>query len=91
MPTTYQGITTYNPGEANVASRYAVDGNDTSAYVGVSPEYQTYANETERPLEASEALEPDATDDEDSDDDTPAPSRSGGPTGPSVPSAPSLP
>jgi hypothetical protein len=30
----------------------AVEDNDTSGYVGVSPEYQTYANETEKPLAA---------------------------------------
>lgn len=28
---------------------FAVEGNDTSAYVGVSEEYRTYANETEKP------------------------------------------
>jgi hypothetical protein len=29
---------------------FAVEGNDTSAYVGVSPEYRTYASETDAPL-----------------------------------------
>lgn len=29
---------------------YTVEGNDTSGYIGVSPEYMTYANETEKPL-----------------------------------------
>lgn len=38
----------------NVLSPYAVEGNDTSAYVGVNPEYATYANETEKPLRAEE-------------------------------------
>lgn len=28
---------------------FRVEGNDTSAYVGTSPEYMTYANETEQP------------------------------------------
>lgn len=28
---------------------WAVEGNDTSAYVGVDPEYRNYANDTERP------------------------------------------
>lgn len=28
---------------------YRVEGNDTSGYIGVSPEYMTYANETEKP------------------------------------------
>jgi hypothetical protein len=28
---------------------FSVPGNDTSGYIGVSPEYMTYANETERP------------------------------------------
>jgi hypothetical protein len=34
------------------ARRYAVEGNKTSNYFGVSPEYQTYANETEKPMRA---------------------------------------
>lgn len=29
---------------------YRVEGNDISGYVGVDPEYMTYANETDRPL-----------------------------------------
>lgn len=28
---------------------YRVEGNDTSGYIGVDPEYMTYANETEKP------------------------------------------
>lgn len=33
---------------------YRVEGNDTRGYVGVDPEYQTYANETEKPLNTSQ-------------------------------------
>lgn len=29
---------------------YRVEGNDVGGYLGVSPEYMTYANETEKPL-----------------------------------------
>lgn len=29
---------------------WAVEGNDTSGYVGVDPEYRNYANETEKPI-----------------------------------------
>lgn len=29
---------------------FAVEGNDTSGYVGVSPEYRNYANEADRPI-----------------------------------------
>ncbi len=37
--------------EAEVDGRdYRVEGNDTSGYVGVSPEYMTYANPTEKPI-----------------------------------------
>jgi len=35
-----------------VYAPYALEDNDTSAYVGVSPEYMNYANETEKPLRA---------------------------------------
>lgn len=38
----------------NVLAPYAVEGNDTSAYVGVNHEYMTYANDTEKPLRAEE-------------------------------------
>lgn len=41
-------------GRGNVLSPYAVEDNDLSAYVGVNPEYATYANETERPFRAEE-------------------------------------
>lgn len=33
---------------------YRVEGNDISGYVGVDPEYMTYANETEKPLNTAE-------------------------------------
>lgn len=32
------------------ARAFAVEGNDLSGYVGVSPEYRTYANETDKPM-----------------------------------------
>lgn len=35
-----------------VYAPYAVEGNDTSAYLGVSTEYMTYASETDRPMRA---------------------------------------
>lgn len=41
-------------GEVN---QYAVEGNDLSGYVGVSPEYATYANETEKPSLTDEEAE----------------------------------
>lgn len=53
----YQGQVTYNPGEVVRAAQYAVEGNDTSAYVGVDPVYQNYANDTERPIQATEPVE----------------------------------
>lgn len=36
---------------------YRVEDNDTSDYYGVSPEYQTYANETEKPAKAEDGPE----------------------------------
>lgn len=36
---------------------YAVEGNDTSGYIGVSPEYMTYASATEAPLQGTEGAE----------------------------------
>lgn len=36
---------------------FAVEGNDLDGYVGVSPEYQNYANETEAPVEADDSAE----------------------------------
>lgn len=43
-----------DPDEVNAP--YAVEDNDTSAYIGVSPEYMTYANETEKPLNAQKGV-----------------------------------
>lgn len=40
-----------------VVAPYAVEGNDTSGYLGVSHEYMTYANETEKPHTADEGPE----------------------------------
>lgn len=36
---------------------YRVEGNETDGYVGVSPEYATYANETEAPLQSDKGAE----------------------------------
>lgn len=36
---------------------YAVEDNDTSAYVGVDPDKMNYANETEKPLRSDDSLE----------------------------------
>jgi hypothetical protein len=72
----YQGQVLHNPGEAVFASQFAVEGNDTSAYEGVDPVYQTYANDTERPLAASEPAEVNEAnedDEEDEEDLTPTP------------------
>lgn len=81
----YQGIVSYNPGEyedENPAP-FAVEDNDTSAYVGVDPIYQNYANETERPIKADEADE-DTTEDEEGEEEETAPE-------PPTPTRPSLP
>lgn len=45
-----------------VYAPFAVEGNDTSGYVGVSPEYMTYANETDKPLRSEEGVEKDLED-----------------------------
>lgn len=37
--------------------KLAVEGNETEAYVGVDPIYQTYANDTEAPLRAEKGVE----------------------------------
>lgn len=42
---------------AGLARDFRVEDNDTSGYFGVAPEYQNYANETERPLVAEEGPE----------------------------------
>lgn len=36
---------------------FAVEGNDTDGYIGVSPEYRTYANETEAPVTGDDSPE----------------------------------
>ena len=71
--------------DVNYASRYAVEGNDVSNFVGVSEEYRTYASEVDSPgewdgtepdnsdekLAAQAGLSPDeVSDDDESDDDT---------------------
>lgn len=35
---------------------YAVEGNKTDGYLNTSPEYQTYANDTEKPLRADDGV-----------------------------------
>lgn len=40
--------------DGNVLSPYVVEDNDTSAYVGVNPEYATYGTEQDRPYRAGE-------------------------------------
>ncbi len=47
--------TTGEPTE--VYAPFAAKGNDTSAYVGVSPEYMTYADDTHKPLRADDGVE----------------------------------
>ena len=42
------------PDEDTPARVFAVEGNDLSEYVGVSPEYQTYAEDTHKPGEFTE-------------------------------------
>lgn len=39
---------------ASEARDFTGDGNDTSAYFGVSPEYMNYANKTDKPYRAPE-------------------------------------
>jgi len=36
---------------------FTIEGNDTSGYVGVDPEYRNYANETDRPYLTDEERE----------------------------------
>lgn len=36
---------------------FTIEGNDTSGYVGVDPEYRNYANETDRPILSDEVRE----------------------------------
>lgn len=42
-----------------VYAPFTVEDNDTSAYVGVSPEYMTYADDTHKPLRADGGVEAD--------------------------------
>lgn len=46
------------PHLANGGRDFRVQGNDISDYIGVSPEYMTYANETDKPINTDyEALQ----------------------------------
>lgn len=54
-------VETYNPGYSMAdddregeESQFAVEDNDVSGFVGASPEYRTYANETEKPHDFEE-------------------------------------
>lgn len=47
------------PADEN-ARVFQVEDNDTSAYIGVDPEYQNYADETHKPFAAEEGAEQDA-------------------------------
>jgi hypothetical protein len=38
------------------ARNFAVEGNDLSGYIGVSPEYMTYADETQKPYSTDEEV-----------------------------------
>lgn len=42
----------YEPVEQGEARDYRVEGNNVDGYIGTSPEYATYANETEAPLKS---------------------------------------
>lgn len=42
------------PKDSNDGRDFRVEGNDVENYVGVSPEYATYANETEAPLKGDD-------------------------------------
>ncbi len=50
---TYEGPKDDNPEGRD----FRVEGNDVSQYVGTSPEYATYANDTEAPLGGGEGAE----------------------------------
>ena len=62
---------------------YAVKGNDLSGFRGVSPEYMTYASETEKPVAKKDGKKKD----EPKRDEAPKASQSA----PSTPSAPKAP
>lgn len=60
------------------ARNFAVEGNDLSGYIGVDPEYMTYADETHKPYSTDEEVLPPAEqlmfeegDDEDDEGDDP--------------------
>lgn len=47
-----------NPEDAErPEAQWAVEGNEVDNYVGVSPEYMTYANETDKPARAADGAE----------------------------------
>jgi len=46
--------------EEDAGREYAVEGNDTSAYIGVDREYMTYAEDTHKPMLAEEGVEQEA-------------------------------
>lgn len=56
------------------ARNFAVEGNDLSGYIGVDPEYMTYADDTHKPYSTDEEVYPPSEqlafeeDDEESDD-----------------------
>lgn len=53
-----------NPkGFETVAPPYAVEGNDTTGYVGVSPEYMTYADDRQKPFQGEGGVERQVEDD----------------------------
>lgn len=49
-------------------ARYAVEGNDVSQYVGVSPEYMTYSSDVDKPI-VGEDTDDDDDDEQDDDED----------------------
>lgn len=50
VPVDFEGDPVLNP--EKVYAPYAVEGNDLSAYRGVSPEYMTYSDDTSKPFAA---------------------------------------
>ena len=50
----------YDPQELGEARSYLVEGNEVTEYIGTSPEYATYANETEAPLKVEDDDNPEA-------------------------------
>lgn len=43
--------------ESTEGRSFRIEGNDTSGYVGVDPEYRNYANETDKPIIGDEQRE----------------------------------